>query len=390
MQTHDSWSRTTRYIAFFVMLAGFIWFMWLIQNLLAPLIIAGLLAFVLNPIVGYVNNISKLPRQWVVTLVYVVIIGALTIVTVTFAPVAVEQAQGLTAELQIVQAEIVSTLNTQADNLGLDLDFDRFSTDLEALFSSSLSTDQIFRFVQATSQNLVWILIILVSTFYLLQDWHRLREWLIELAPDMYRADARRLYGQIKETWQAYLWGQIVLMLIIGVLSGVASAAVGLPGSAVVLGLIAGVLDIVPSAGPAVAMAIATAVAWYQGAPAYMNLSDVWFAMLLLGVFVAIQTIENIWLRPRIMGRSLKMHPGVVFVAVMGSLAIGGILIALVIIPTIGTLSIVGYYLRARIFGQDPWADPHTHPLSMEEMDDEMRESITDPDVVLGQLEEAS
>ncbi len=110
------------------MLAGFIWFMWLIQNLLAPLVIAGLLAFVLNPIVGYVNNISKLPRQWVVTLVYVVIIGALTIVTVTFAPVAVEQAQGLTAELQIVQAEIVSTLNTQADNLGLDLDFVCFST----------------------------------------------------------------------------------------------------------------------------------------------------------------------------------------------------------------------------------------------------------------------
>ncbi len=113
------------------------------------------------------------------------------------------------------------------------------------------------------------------------------REWLIELAPDSYRADARRLYGQIKETWQAYLWGQIVLMLIIGVLSGVASAAVGLPGSAVVLGLIAGVLDIMPSGRSQrrAACAIAITVAWYQGAPAYMNLSDVWFAMLLLGVF---------------------------------------------------------------------------------------------------------
>lgn len=353
------WSRTTRYIVFFLMLGGFLWFMWLIQELIAPLVIAGLLAFVLNPMVAYVNRFSKLPRQWVVALVYILIIGTLAVLTVTFAPVAVEQAQGLTAELQIVQDELILSLNQQADNFDLEIDFDQFGEDLETLFGSSLSTDQIFRFLQATSQNLVWILIILVSTFYLLLDWHRLREWLIDLAPTPYRSDARRLYGQIKETWQAYLWGQIILMFIIGILSGLGSAAVGLSSTAVALGLLAGLLDIIPSAGPAVAMAIATAVAWFQGPPDYINLSNFWFAMLLLAIFTAIQTIENIWLRPRIMGHSLKMHPGVVFVAVMGALAIGGILVALVIIPTIGTLSILGYYFRARIFGLDPWSDHH-------------------------------
>jgi predicted PurR-regulated permease PerM len=359
MPPMETWSRTTRYIVFFLMLGGFLWFMWLIQELIAPLVIAGLLAFVLNPIVAYVNNFSKLPRQWVVTLVYIIIIGTLTVLTITFAPIAVEQAQGLTAELQIVQDELISTFDEQAQAFGFNLNLEDFSTDFEELLATSLSTDQIFRFLQATSQNLVWILVILVSTFYLLQDWHRLREWLIDLAPPMYGADARRLYGQIKETWQAYLWGQIILMFVIGILSGVGSAAVGLSSTAVALGLLAGLLDIIPSAGPAVAMVIATAVAWFQGPPEYINLSNFWFAMLLLGIFTAIQTIENIWLRPRIMGHSLKMHPGVVFVAVMGALAIGGILVALVIIPTIGTLSILGYYFRARIFGMDPWSDPH-------------------------------
>jgi predicted PurR-regulated permease PerM len=359
MPPMETWSRTTRYIVFLLMLVGFLWFMWLIQELIAPLVIAGLLAFVLNPIVAYVNKFSKLPRQWVVTLVYVIIIGTLTVLTITFAPIAVEQAQGLTAELQIVQDELLSSFDEQAQSFGFNLNLEGFSTDFEALLATSLSTDQIFRFLQATSQNLVWILVILVSTFYLLQDWHRLREWLIDLAPPMYGGDARRLYGQIKETWQAYLWGQIILMFIIGILSGVGAAAVGLSSTAVALGLLAGLLDIIPSAGPAVAMVIATAVAWFQGPPEYINLSNFWFAMLLLGIFTAIQTIENIWLRPRIMGHSLKMHPGVVFVAVMGALAIGGILVALVIIPTIGTLSILGYYFRARIFGMDPWSDPH-------------------------------
>lgn len=380
MKPLETWSRTTRYIVFFLMLGGFLWFMWLIQELIAPLVIAGLLAFVLNPMVAYVNRFSKLPRQWVVALVYIIIIGTFTVLTITFAPVAVEQAQGLTAELQIVQDELILSLNELADNFDLEIDFDQFGEDLETLFGSSLSTDQIFRFLQATSQNLVWILIILVSTFYLLLDWHRLREWLIDLAPTPYRGDARRLYGQIKETWQAYLWGQIILMFIIGILSGVGAAAVGLSGTAVALGLLAGLLDIIPSAGPAVAMLIATAVAWFQGPPDYIHLSNFWFAMLLLAIFTAIQTIENIWLRPRIMGQSLKMHPGVVFVAVMGALAIGGILVALVIIPTIGTLSILGYYFRARIFGLDPWSDPHMQPaVEMVQYDNTADLDPTDP-----------
>lgn len=351
------WSRTTRYVSFALVVAAIIWFLWVIRGMIGPLVIACLLAYVLNPIVAYVNSWSKLPRKWVVTLVYVLIIGTLTILTITFAPVTVEQTQGLTDELQIVQQQLIVALNQQAQNIGVDVTFDEMFGDLENLLSSSLSPDQVLRVLQASSQNLAWILIILVTTFYLLQDWHRLREWIIDKAPDDYRADVRRLYGEIKDTWQAYLWGQLTLMTIIGILSGIGAAAVGLQGSAVILGILAGVLDVIPSAGPAVAMAIATAVAWFQGPPDYLQLSNLWFMLLVLSIFAAIQTIENIWLRPRIMGHSLRLHPGVVFVAVMGSLALGGILIALLIIPVIGTLGIIGSYLRARIFGQEPWPE---------------------------------
>ncbi|MCB0033058.1 MAG: AI-2E family transporter [Anaerolineales bacterium] len=351
------WSRTTRYVSFALVVAAIIWFLWVIRGMIGPLVIACLLAYVLNPIIAYVNSWSKLPRKWVVTLVYILIIGTLTVLAITFAPVTVEQTQGLTDELQIVQEQLIVTLNQQAQNIGIDVTFDEMFGDLENLLSSSLSPDQVMRVLQASSQNLAWILIILVTTFYLLQDWHRLREWIIDKAPGDYRADVRRLYGEIKDTWQAYLWGQLTLMLIIGILSGIGAAAVGLQGSAVVLGLLAGVLDVIPSAGPAVAMAIATAVAWFQGPPDYLQLSNLWFMLLVLSIFAAIQTIENIWLRPRIMGHSLRLHPGVVFVAVMGSLALGGILIALLIIPVIGTLGIIGSYLRARIFGLEPWPE---------------------------------
>lgn len=348
------WSRTARYIAFFIFLGFIIWFGYTARELIAPLIISALLAYVLNPPISYVNSISKLPRSIVVTLVYAILISLLGLALFTLTPVAIEQSGTLADEFDVILREFGAVAEAEFGRLGVNIETEDLVNSIGEFFSTTLGPDQIFRFITTTSRNLVWILIIVVTTFYILQDWHLLQAWLFNLAPPAFQGDARRLYGEIKDKWQAYLWGQILLMLIIGILSGLGSAAVGLQ-AALVLGLIAGIFDVVPSVGPAVAMVIATLVAWFQGPPDFLPISTPFYALLVLLVFTAIQGIENIWLRPRIMGQSLKLHPGVVFLAVMGGLAIGGILVALLIVPLIGTMGIIGGYLRARMFGLDPW-----------------------------------
>jgi predicted PurR-regulated permease PerM len=90
----------------------------------------------------------------------------------------------------------------------------------------------VFRFVRGATSNGVWVLVILVTTYYLLRDWERLREWLVRLAPEAYQPDVRRLHQEIKDIWQAYLRGQLLVMLLVGILTGLASAALGLPGAA--------------------------------------------------------------------------------------------------------------------------------------------------------------
>ncbi len=350
----NHWSRTTRYIVFFLTLGFLLWFVWAIGDLIGPLVISALLAYVLNPPINYVNSVSKLPRTLVVTLVYILLISIIGLAIFFLAPVAIAQGQTLAREFEGILNALQTTITTEIDRIGLDINIEGAFVTLQNQFTTGLGADQVFRVLSAASRNLVWILIILVTTFYLLQDWHRLREWLINIAPPDYRSDVRRIYGEIKDTWQAYLGGQILLMLIIGILSGVGSAVVGLQG-AVVLGLIAGILDVIPSVGPAVAMVIATLVAWFQGPPDYLPMTNTWYMILVLGIYVAIQSIENIWLRPRILGQNLRMHPGLVFLAVMGALAIGGILVALLIVPLIGTAGVIGAYLRARMFGLEPW-----------------------------------
>jgi len=197
--------------------------------------------------------------------------------------------------------------------------------------------------------------VILVTTYYLLQDWPLLREWLINIAPDAYKSDMRRLYNEMRDIWQRYLRGQLRLTLIVGFLTGVAAAAIGLPG-ALAFGILAGVMDVILSVGPAIVIAIAALVAWFAGST-YLTLSPGWLAVLVVALFSLIQMVENIWLRPRIMGHSLNMHPAVVFVAIIGSLAMAGVLVALIIIPILGSAAVIGRYVYAKILDIDAWPE---------------------------------
>jgi predicted PurR-regulated permease PerM len=72
-------------------------------------------------------------------------------------------------------------------------------------------------------------------------------------------------------------------------------------------------------------------------------------------LFGGINVVENVWLRPRIMGNSLRLHPAIVFVAIVGSLALAGILVALIIVPVIGSVLVIGRYLYCKILDIDPW-----------------------------------
>jgi predicted PurR-regulated permease PerM len=235
------------------------------------------------------------------------------------------------------------------------LSLDELLVGLQEISSPLLKPERILRVLKATTTNLAWILVILVTTYYFLRDWERLREWLIRLAPEAYQSDVRRLHKDIQGVWQAYLRGQLLLMLVVGVLTGLGSAAVGLPG-AVALGLLAGALDLVPSLGPTVAMVVAALIAWFEGS-AYLPLSNTWFTVVVIALFNLVQLLENIWLQPRIMGRSVRLHPGLVFVSIVGALTLMGVLAALIIVPLVGSARVVGRYVHRRMLGFEPWPE---------------------------------
>lgn len=137
-------------------------------------------------------------------------------------------------------------------------------------------------------------------------------------------------------------------MTIVGLISGITALALGLPRAALV-GLLAGVLDFIPSVGPIVASAVAAFIAWVEGSNNFA-ISNQWFTIIVVSLFFLIQLIENIWLQPTIIGYRLRLHRGIVFIAVLGALTLGSALLALIIVPIIGSIRLIGRYLHRNIF----------------------------------------
>jgi predicted PurR-regulated permease PerM len=164
------------------------------------------------------------------------------------------------------------------------------------------------------------------------------------------------LYERIKVVWQIYLRGQLLLMTILGVASGIAAAVIGLPGP-LIIGILAAVLALIPSFGTSTTAVITVVVALLVGSN-FLNVSNIWFGIIVLIIYVLIHLAETYWLRPLIMGQSLQLHPALVIISVIGALSLGGVLAVLIIVPLLSTAGILGTYFYRRILGRDPWAKP--------------------------------
>ena len=201
-----------------------------------------------------------------------------------------------------------------------------------------------------------WLLFILIAAFYLVKDADELVNQLERLVPPDYRDDFARLRVQITDVWSAFLRGQLLLGLAMVAITTVACMAVGLP-YALVMGLIAGVMEFIPNFGAILALIPAVLVAFIQGSN-FLPLSNVWFAVVVLVLYLAIQQIEGNLLLPRILGRSLNLHPLVVLTGIIVGGSLGGILGMLLATPVIATLRVVGRYTFHRLYDLDPFAQP--------------------------------
>lgn len=353
----ERWTPATRYLVIGLTLAFLIFVLWQIREIFKPLITAGLIAYLLYPFVQLVHTRLKVSYKTASRLVYFLGLALMIAVPASLAPV-------LVRELNVVGQDLLKTLDEvelllvkpiQIANLQLHLE--TFIPNLRVSLSDLLAPlpAEAFHLIETTSRGTLWFLVIVVCVYYFMTDWDKMRDSLIRLAPAKDQPDLHRLYGEIRAVWMGYLRGQLTLMTIVAVVFGIIWSIIGLPG-ALVLGILAGIFSLIPDIGPFAATALALIVALLEGST-WMPVSNLVFALIVAGIYVVLINVKNIWLRPLIYGRSVHMHEGIVFVAIIAAVIFTGILGAFIVVPVLASLGVIGRYLHARLLNLPAFED---------------------------------
>ena len=346
-----NWSTSFRYLMGIAAFAAFIAFLFYAHEAVNALVIAGFSAYLINPAVIFLVERTHMSRTQAVNFVYFSALVLLVGIPAALTPLLLDEAQLIIQDLLALTDQLQQTFAEPFVFAGYVFHFEQLGASLNQLETTVLSPlpEELLQLLESTSVGVLWFLVILVSVHMFLSHWPRIRDWLINLAPPVYQGEMHELYRRIRHVWMAYLRGQIVLMFIVGIVFTIAWGVIGIPG-ALALGVIAGFLTLVPDVGPFLAYLLAVGVALLEGSN-WIPLSNFWVAGIVTITYLVLINLKGLWLRPYIMGRSVHMNEGLVFIAIMIATILEGIMGALLVVPLLASVAVIGEYVRRKVLG---------------------------------------
>ncbi len=187
----SGWSQRFRYLMLVVMIVSVIALVVYFRVVLTPLIISALFAFLLNAVAEGLTRRTRIPRRPANIIVFFLGLALLIATPALFVPVLISESQNLIADLDVILENVRELLSRDFILLGQAFQIGQFLPDLTEVLSTALSglTVDAIHIIEATTRNFLWLLVILASTYSLLRDWGKLRDWFIALAPVEYQDD---------------------------------------------------------------------------------------------------------------------------------------------------------------------------------------------------------
>lgn len=301
-------------------------FLWLIRDIVIVVLLALVLASAMEPMVEYFTK-YKIPRFVSVLGAYVLVIGLFGVVVALMAPLVAEQAKVLAANLPSLAVE----LQARYPNLTLLFGGANLTSIVDALLSNSGFSGNLFDRTLGLFNGLVALVTVLVISFYLVAADRGMKKFIGDLVPTQYQDTTLRLIAKIQRKMGLWVVGQFILSVFIFVLTYLGLTLLGVE-YALVLALIAGLLEVVPYIGPFVAAIPAVFFALIQSPP------------LVIGViilYILIQKTEGYVLVPKIMEKTVGTSPLVVLLALLIGFKLAGILGVLLAVPLAGAITVI-------------------------------------------------
>ena len=359
--TSKRWSSTTKIIVASLLALLAVILLITFRQMIRPTIVALLLTFILHQPVNWVQGRTGWSRGAAVAGVYLFLILLLILTPAAFLPRLIESLQSLSAALgTLVESLQSATLGPIFQFGGYELRLDSLFQQVGTLIQDVLSPAAAgaLGFAVSLTSTVLSTVYALVLGFWLLKDIHILQRTLLNVVPIEYREDVRRLGLEFSAIWYAFLRGQFVLALVVGVMIWIAMGIVGLPNAAG-FALLAALMIFLPTIGPGISSAIGTLYALFQGS-SWLPVNNLVFALIVTGLYSAIDQIVSVYLIPRLVGRRVNLHPAVTFTGVISGMLIFGFLGVLLIIPTIASVRTLLTYLVRKLRDQEPFESNYT------------------------------
>ncbi|MGI8587195.1 MAG: AI-2E family transporter [Chloroflexia bacterium] len=328
--------RTPRWIWAWALPAALLVLLIMARQVLGPFVIAGMLAYIFSIVVDNIQTRLGWPRGLIVTLLYVLVLGALGILLYFGAEALFQQTRDLLrGGPNVIEKGLQQVMGTTSYSFGgQTLNAHSLAERLNAGISSYFGTGgDAVHLASTIVGRLLDALLVIVVSFYLMLDGRRLGSYLLKFVPSGSRERTGYVAGRIHTVLGAYLRGQLLLIGLISVVSFLLLQFVFQVPYALPLAILTGFFEILPLLGPAIATVLAASVA--------LATHGVTTALLVIVAYLIMRQLEDQVVMPFVVGKAVELHPVATIFAVLAGGAMFGILGMLLAVPAAAAIKVI-------------------------------------------------
>lgn len=346
----NSWVRITAWAAGLLAVAALLHIVQILYgpviapvlSVLSPLSIALALALLLDPTIDRLQR-RGLPRGAAVGLVALLFLAFLVLIISVLVPILIKQAGELSQRVPGYWLKAESSINDcMSKNQGLlkRTNLPTTMQEVSARYSKQIQTFAGATFSRFTGAlqgmigKVIWLVLIPVVTIFLLIDIDRIKQKTLLVIPEKHRMQTAELANSIGKVFGSYIRGLLLVACLYGVICGTIIRLYGVP-YAVMLGVAAGILSLIPYVGAITTVVLATLVAFvsHPGNPS--------IALYLAITIILANQVSDMLITPKIVGKAVGLHPVIAIIALLLGASLFQFAGMLIAVPVAASIQII-------------------------------------------------
>ncbi len=314
--------------------------LWVARDVLPPFVLAGILAYLLSPLVDELAERLKLPRAVPALGVTFLLVGGLVLVGWLLGGRLVTEVRALEREGPDIVESVITHLagGPRVDVLGQSVSARAIAGRLNASLNDAFgSPGDAFRAVRLAVDATLNVFLGILALVYLLIDGKQFGRYGLRFVAPRHRPHVVRVAQDIHKLLGRYLRGQLVLIVLMSLVTFVALEWIFHLPYALWLGVLTGLLEVIPIVGPITAGAIATGVGLVQSGPST--------AGAIVVLYFVLRQLEDQLVMPQVVGRAVHVHPLVTIFAVLAGERVAGVLGMVMAVPVAAAVNVAIRYV---------------------------------------------